>query len=359
MDRLHLCHCHPTPPLPHCFRLQLRARAYVSDNFFEANPAGRYLRRALRLRVRGCAFQNRILINCSVAVDSTSTTVISTSTTPVPSRTPSPQPFASLCDVLQDAKGLNVTSLPVPNSQPSKHIRVSPLRSSETLNPADIKHTIQLQSILDRAVDHTTNRRYALGRKQRFGIATALVWAVLHLCDSPWLEEVIHNDAVHLFLEQDGHDIPHLSFHPYLSHNFLTSPQKSGGNVFTTAQFQKQQIQNITLYTLAIRLIELGTNKSFEKLRREYNASFPSSTAPTTPLDDYDVAKWQIEELSLDPGPSYAGAVEKCLRFIFPGPTAMQTFEHKSFRSTFFDHVIAPIQATYELIPASSFQVVI
>jgi len=89
---------------------------------------------------------------------------------------------------------------------------------------------------------------------------------VLHLCGSPWLEEAVTADQIHLFLElESGCTSSRFSTHPYISNNFGGTPVSSSShNPYT--QFQNRQIQNITLYNLAIRLIELGLNKPFEKL---------------------------------------------------------------------------------------------
>jgi hypothetical protein len=286
---------------------------------------------------------------------------------PLPASTTMPaspnhtQPTSDMCAILQNAKGKDhiLTCNSALTSQLTKQVRVAPLDFPDPSKPAYAKRTVGLDAVLNREVDNVTNRRLALDRKQRFRIAAALTWAVLHLCDSPWLDDAIHKDAIQLFLEQDTQkSTPRLSMHPYLSYSFIPPPKNT--NVYTaTNQFQSNQIQNITLYTLAIRLIELGLNKSFDKIRQEYNATSPSGTTTITPVGDYEVARHQITELMLDPGMTYAHAVDRCLRFLFPGPTQMNTFEHKAFRRTFFADVVAPIQATYELIPNSFSQIVL
>jgi hypothetical protein len=115
----------------------------------------------------------------------------------------------------------------------------------------------------------------------------------------------------------------------------------------------------MTLFTLAIRLIELGLNRPFSQLRQEYQSAAGGTTSgdqpPANPTVVYDfkIAEQQIWELYHDPGRVYADAADRCLRFLFPGPARMNTFEHGSFRSTFFVDVVAPVQATFELIPGS------
>ncbi|KAF1952833.1 hypothetical protein CC80DRAFT_596261 [Byssothecium circinans] len=285
----------------------------------------------------------------------------SNSTTPPPIASPSTP--INLCAILQTSNDYQslLKSIPVPDSDPCKQLRIISMDRKNSSSPANTKRTVKLHALLSRVVDQTTNRKLVLNRKQRFGIASALAWAVLHLCDSPWLEESLNNEEIHLFLEQEkGALVPRLSNHPYMSRSFTPLSPKPPSTSSPSSQFQSKQIQNITLYHLAIRLIELGLNKPFSKLRQEYQSSSTftlGAPSQASLVDDYDIAKYQISELELDPGITYSHAVDRCLRFLFPGSPTMNTFEHRSFRRTFFVDVVAPIQATYELIPGSCSQV--
>jgi hypothetical protein len=228
----------------------------------------------------------------------------------------------------------------------------------------DTHRTADLQSLLSRVYDAPSDRRLALSRKQRFGIAAALTWAVLHLCDTPWLSKSVNDDEIHIFLQsQSGTSPSDLANHPYLSYDFLPTPKPVSPTQTRAeshaAEFQSNQILNMTLFTLAIRLIELGLNRPFSQLRQEYQNSAAGGTPPANPtiVDDFKVAEQQIWELYHDPGRVYADAADRCLRFLFPGPARMNTFEYGSFRNTFFADVVAPVQATFELIPGSCAQI--
>jgi hypothetical protein len=230
-----------------------------------------------------------------------------------------------------------------------------------------------LNTLLSRTSDITLNRRLALARKQRFGIAAALTWSVLYLCDSPWLGKALKNDEIQLFLESQGDtNSDCLSNNPYLSYKFSLPPSAPGPLPAEASpppteseKFQSNQIRNMTLFTLAIRLIELGQNKSFNKIKADYWSSMnvPDADATdagaaqvgnnATTADDFEIAKSQITELYLDPGMAYGNATDRCLRFLFPGPEEKNTFDYPSFRRTFFTDVVAPVQATFELIPGS------
>ncbi|KAI6368842.1 hypothetical protein MCOR31_005399 [Pyricularia oryzae] len=80
-------------------------------------------------------------------------------------------------------------------------------------------------------------------------------------------------------------------------------------------------VRNGTLFALGILLIELGLNQSFEQLR-----------------DDE----------------SYGYAVQRCLRFEFPGRDVTKSIQFDQFRHQFFFLcVFAPVQATFALLASS------
>ncbi|PVI03054.1 hypothetical protein DM02DRAFT_588552 [Periconia macrospinosa] len=259
---------------------------------------------------------------------------------------PAPTPRVKLCTILQSSQ--EHQPLPVLGSNTRKRISLKSINSSTINSSTDTKRTVALPMLLRKEVDQPTNQKLGLDWKQRFRIAAALVWGVFHLCDSPWLKESLNDEMIHFFLDQNqATNSPCLSGQPYLSYNFHRSQSNSTSQPFegsSSAQFQSNQIRSLMLYTLAIRLIELGRNKPFAKLRNQYqNINTP------TACDDYKVAEHQIDELRLDSGSFYAGAVECCLRFGSLERVSMNTFENKSFSKSFFDGIVAPIQATLEL----------
>ncbi|KAK2766115.1 hypothetical protein FQN54_007630 [Arachnomyces sp. PD_36] len=266
--------------------------------------------------------------------------------------------------------------IPIPDSESYQKLCIETIDSTTAMNSNIIarKRTVDLNSLLSGTFDPVISRHLGLTRKQRFGIAAALAWAVLHLCDSPWLEkEKLCGDEIQMFLEsQNRGPASHLSTYPYLSCRFrlpdsgtrtttttgaggaAAAAEAATGSQNNEEEFQNKQVQNITLFTLAIRLIELGLNMSFSEVReRNYPISTCSTPRAPSVADDYDVAKYQVERLCRDPGRTYADAADRCLRFLFPGPEHMNNFGYDGFRKSFYEDVVAPIQATYELIPGS------
>lgn len=297
------------------------------------------------------------------------TTLINTLTPP---ESLSPASSIQLCGVLQSTKTADTSLgyLPIPSSNPRKRLRVIS-KDAASAATATTKRITHLHSLLSRTIDATTNRKLALSRKQRFGVAAALTWAVPHLYGSPWLAKTLNNEGIHMFLEnQNGATTSNILDHPYISYDFHPTPSNPGTPAPApppSVQFQSNQIPNPLFFTLGIRLIELGRNLPFPQIRQEYNTSLAATSSPNPPpaqaqtptaIDDFEIAKAQYDELCLDPGPTYANAVDRCLKFLFPGNAATHTFEDGKFRKMFFEDVVAPTQATFELIPGSYSQLV-
>jgi hypothetical protein len=114
----------------------------------------------------------------------------------------------------------------------------------------------------------------------------------------------------------------------------------------------------MTLYTLAIRLIELGLGKPFATLRNEHNVSevLTQSLQSSSASDDFVVAQHLLFFLDFESSPSYANAVQHCLGLSCFEVTQRHTFENGAFRKTFFENVVAPVQANFDLIPGSAAQ---
>ena len=276
-------------------------------------------------------------------------------TIPTASAKPPSLQYIKLCKVLKTpgiASSLGYLSLP--KSDPDQHVHIAEV-TGEKKTP---RQSVSLQTLLSRT---PAVKRHALSRKKRFGIAAALAWATLHLCDSAWLGKHVDDEKIQLFLEEETQStLESLSANPYLccSLNSAATQPTSPTATSQTEKFQSNQIANMTLYTLAIRLIELGLNRPFEHLRKEYNRrslGIDPTQQPTTNtvIDDFKVATEQLDELYLECGTSYAYAVQRCLKLEFPGPGHTKSFEHRSFRQDFFSGVVAPLQATYEITPGS------
>ncbi|KAK7953658.1 hypothetical protein PG988_014352 [Apiospora saccharicola] len=193
-----------------------------------------------------------------------------------------------------------------------------------------------------------------LSRRDRFGLAAAAAWAILYLAESPWIapQSNIRPD-LYLFSESHNYIWRH---YPSLSSVFQegshpnatsTDDERHGapGSYFIPAH-------NKTLFALGLLLIELCLNRPFEQLRQEYqNDSLSATLGTAPPANDYVIANQHMPNVYLEAGDLYGYAVQRCLRCEFPGPDNTKNFNFEQFRREFFNCVIAPVQATYTLLP--------
>jgi hypothetical protein len=208
---------------------------------------------------------------------------------------------------------------------------------------------MQLKSLLTQQTSpaHRFPPHLSLSAKQRYGLAAAAAWAVLHLSCTPWLNDSWDREQVNVFLESAtaGREI--------ISQNccipYLFETQASPSTLIPADRFHNNQVRNKTLFTLGIILIELCINKSFDDFRLQGPAG---STVVTIP-DDFKIAESKIDEVYNQAGDSYGYAVQRCLRCEFPGRDVTKNFDFSAFRRHFYNSVVAPVQATYIRYPAS------
>ncbi|KAI1747738.1 hypothetical protein F4782DRAFT_520224 [Xylaria castorea] len=172
----------------------------------------------------------------------------------------------------------------------------------------------------------------SLSAKQRYGIAVSIAWSVLHLGDTPWLSESWSEKQANLFLEKNlnggGPDSPKF----YLSYLFSTSPllqERSSSQL-------DELIPNKAIFSLGIMLVEL------------FIMDFRSAMA----IGGYCcTAMWRLDDVRRIAGSAYGDAAERCIKFFFPGYDHDKNFNVMQFRRNFYDHVVAPVQAAYYLMP--------
>ena len=222
--------------------------------------------------------------------------------------------------------------------------------------PDSFGGSISLQTLLSGSVSKRIKARSNMTRKERFGIAAALTWGTMHLCDSAWLNESIEDKVIGVtFKEHGGVHNPRIFGHPFLNVIFSGSQVMSDQTVQTKEnELMAKQIQNKTLYSLAIRLMELGLDKDFGQLRKEYNEEFSPESGGVS-VSDLEIARFFLHSLGRDCGINYQIAVEYCLRFLFAG-SPENCFQDVRFRRTYFDLVIAPVQNVYNAIDQYQYQ---
>ncbi|KAI0469640.1 hypothetical protein GGR56DRAFT_662314 [Xylariaceae sp. FL0804] len=204
-------------------------------------------------------------------------------------------------------------------------------------------------------------KKLAMSRRQRFSLAAAVVWGMLCLCGSPWMDDGDWSgkEQLQLFVEDKGPIQTLASENPTITSIFRAAASgtetESRKDVTPAERYQGSQIRNRALFELGILLIELCLNTTLEQLRLQCQSSSTPQPAGAKPsvIDDYEVANRQLERVYLDAGYSYGYAVQRCLRCEFPGRDVTKSFEFQQFRRDFFKGVVAPIQATFVIQPSS------
>lgn len=260
-------------------------------------------------------------------------------------------PIVSLCDAIQTGDLSSTPGfIPDPDAVDERRVTIRALPRNTFVKTKKIS----LDTLLAVQPNHRQSPYLDISRKQRFGIAAAMTWAVLHLAGSPWLNSSWDKEDVHLFLEKQGigHDVlkqnPSLSclFNSTLASATITPTASSSTTM--TSKFQSAQIRNHVIFSLGVLLIELCLPCSFAQLRQEH------SSGTTNTIDDYEIALSKVDKVYLEAGDSYGYAVQRCLRLEFPGRDVEKSFDFRQFRQGFYCHVVAPVQAYYVRLPSSS-----
>ena len=233
-----------------------------------------------------------------------------------------------------------------------KEVHFLPDESQISVSSTGSKDAIDFRTLLSQKNWPKTCSAFRMSRQDRIGIAAALVWGMLYLCDSPWLNNTLSDEAINVVLGKPDPvmstqilDYPFLSgTFPPLSTSVVPTPQAGAKNDETqNDQYARSQIPHMALYTLAIRLIELGMNKNLGRLRVKYEKAH--GLQPLSSVDrDSAVASHYADQLHLDFGINYQNAIKRCLKFQFPDPPE-NSFSYVTFRRDFFDDVVAPVQA--------------
>lgn len=268
----------------------------------------------------------------------------------------SPPEVQCLCTFMHEAKRLGRLKVEGREGHASEYLRVERQQTSDHPLKA-----IPLNSILSpkSGLAGLIAGDFAISRKDRYAIAAAAAWAVLYLGDSPWISP-----------DWEGKDLLYMIFdnrimltrqYPSLSFSFKqgnTEAEPDSTYSLRSENSRSNLIRNKTIFALGILLIELCLNKTFDQLRKEViadslMASFGLGPGP----DDYNIANLQMQRVYLEGGDFYGYAVQRCLRCEFPGRDITKNFAFDQFRRDFYAYVVAPIQATYTLLPSSGYAI--
>ncbi|RMJ14901.1 hypothetical protein CDV36_005437 [Fusarium kuroshium] len=214
--------------------------------------------------------------------------------------------------------------------------------SQHSTELSSLTRTISLRHLLLSQNRRQAHAHLALSAKQRYAIATSIAWSVLHLSDSPWLGQGWDQDEIKFFIDEGSEGMQLVSQTPSNSYAFH-KPTTTDQPLSSTTGFS-HLIPNKAVFTLGVILIELCLKKPFEELLHGQAVSDPI-------LDQYKTALNKLNDVYLEAGNSYGDAAQRCIKFSFQGSDSTKRFNIEQFRIQFYNTVVAPVQATYSMMP--------
>ena len=242
----------------------------------------------------------------------------------------------SLCRFIQglDKGGEPLGFLSVPGGTKSVHL--------ESIPGAHITEETLLVQLLP---PNKPPAHLRLSRRKRLEIAAAAAWTTLLLCETPWLNQTWDKHGLSFFTgDVSASGLPLVSPCVSMTQDCASNPLMAAS---VGVNLQNKLIRNETMFALGVLLIELGLNRSFEECKRVKTID----TNAKIGVDDYDIADSLIEDVFDEVGEPYGNAVQRCIRFAFPGRDATKNFGHATFRQYFHNLVVAPIEATLSTAP--------
>ncbi|KAI8685161.1 hypothetical protein NCS57_00184600 [Fusarium keratoplasticum] len=213
-----------------------------------------------------------------------------------------------------------------------------------------LTRTISLRHLLLNQNRRQAHAHLALSAKQRYAIATSIAWSVLHLSDSPWLGEGWDQDEIKFFVDEGSEGMKLVSQFPSNSYAFHEPTTMDQPLSPSTKDFSRL-IPNKTIFTLGVILIELCLKTPFEELRQTLHDESRGQAVSAPILDQYDTAIDRLDDVYREAGDSYGNAVQRCIKSSFQGPKSTRQFNVGQFRIQFYNTVVAPVQATYSMMP--------
>lgn len=251
----------------------------------------------------------------------------------------------SLCQFVrgQDNGGEPVRFLPVPGGPKRVYLKTIPGSRTEE---ATLVHLLPPSE----PPDHLK-----LSRRKRLEIAASAAWATLLLCETPWLNRTWDKHGLCFFSENVSAAGSSLAGRCVSITQSCTSKSQPANDLLDPQPahdlgihpHHNTVVRNEAIFALGVLLIELCLNRSFEDWKRIMNID----TTSTSIIDDYSVAESLIEDVFDEGGEPYGNAVQRCIRFAFPGRDTTKNFSHATFRRDFHNLVVAPIEATLSTAP--------
>ncbi|KAK8091753.1 hypothetical protein PG997_002114 [Apiospora hydei] len=229
-------------------------------------------------------------------------------------------------------------------------------------NPSDELSIVSLRQVLESGGKSLPY----LAFRHKQTLAATVASNVLQLAKSPWLPEVFDCEDI-LFVNLDGS--------PSYDHVFVSKrlPERDSPKTLDDGDDPKHHIsgivQNSTLFSLGIVLLELALGKRLRSLRKptaivtaatttDEEESSPSQRSPTQDAErrdlllDYQTALQHLNAVNIEMGPNYHDAVRRCIKCEFMHPTL--DLEDDGFRQEVYGKVVALLEANLKNMNSST-----
>lgn len=269
---------------------------------------------------------------------SSTASVVTATTMALKAPAVSPEPAGLVTDICAAICSGHVSSKKRGHIKDPSHGRHFSIWDSQEQH--SVTEKIPIKSLLSRSRGSPHLRRWPmLSAKQRYGLAVAIAWSVLHMGDSPWLKDLWDQDQIGVFVEnRNRHEV--LCRYPCASHIFGLS-NTGGASTASTEPLMADKfyshVSHKNIFLLGVLLVELCINEPI--------------TGSGSILEVNGVAQGKLEEVRCTAGDMYGNAAERCIKFAFDGRESYRYFSFSTFRQQFHDVVLAPIMATYFMFP--------
>lgn len=168
-------------------------------------------------------------------------------------------------------------------------------------------------------------------------MALTLASMVLHLHDTPWLEDTWSMNDIHIV---DPKTL--LTDQPYVSRNFSAS---SSPNPPMQQPVKKLQIiRNSVVFALGVALLEI----SYGKVLSSFETPNDIDEGGRQDLTNLSIAYRLVEGLPGQELPQYANATRRCIYCDFD--SLVCSLKNVDFRERFYQGVIVPLQKDYDYV---------
>jgi hypothetical protein len=160
---------------------------------------------------------------------------------------------------------------------------------------------------------------------------------VLHLHDTPWLEDTWSMNDIHIVNPKTL-----LTDQPYISRNF--SALSNSDSPMQQSIQRLRIIKNSIVFSLGVSLLEI----SYGKALSSFETPDDLDQGKRQQWTDYLIAYRLAEDLATRELPNFADATRRCIHCNFD--SSVYSLKDDDFRERFYQGVIVPLQKDYDYV---------